>query len=107
MKAVFSRIRRVAFGGHTHLPGVFLPEGRFVPQSRINGAFSVATGRFFINVGSVGQPRDQNPQACYVVYDGESVKFRRVRYDFQTTARKISKIKDLPLTLGTRLSLGV
>lgn len=107
MKTIFARIRRIAFGGHTHLPGIFLDEGRFIPQGRVKDAYPVTRGKFFVNVGSVGQPRDQNPLACYAIYDGESIKFKRVRYDFRTTARKISKIKDLPLTLGTRLGLGV
>lgn len=107
MTRIFRRVKRVCFGGHTHLPGIFLPDGRFISQSRLNGKYPVTRGKFFINVGSVGQPRDQNPTACYVVFDGETIQYRRVRYDFRTTARKISKIRDLPTALGTRLALGV
>lgn len=107
MKAIFSRIKRIAFGGHTHIPGVFLEECKFIPQSQINGPYPVEKGKFFINVGSVGQPRDQNPAACYVIYDEHTIEFRRVRYDYRKTARKIAKIRDLPTALGTRLALGI
>jgi len=107
MQTIFKRVKRVSFGGHTHLPGIFLPEGKFIPQARLNGPYPVTRGKFFVNTGSVGQPRDQNPLACYVIFDGETVQFRRIRYDFRTTARKIAKIRDLPIALGTRLALGV
>lgn len=107
MRAVFSRIRRIGFGGHTHLPGIFLPDGRFYHQSQLRGPVGVTKGKFFVNVGSTGQPRDQNPRSCYVIFDGSTVEFRRVPYDHRTTARKISKIRELSPQLAQRLMLGV
>lgn len=107
MKLIFSRIKRVAFGGHTHLPGVFFPDRPFVPQDHLQGPMSVERGKFFVNVGSVGQPRDGDTRACYVIFDGRKMLFRRVRYNFQKTARKIKRIKRLPKALGARLSLGL
>ncbi len=107
MKLIFSKIRRVAFGGHTHLPGIFFPDRAFLPQDKIPGPFPVTRGKFFVNVGSVGQPRDGDSRSCYVIFDGRSVAFRRVAYNFRKTARKIKRIKRLPNALGARLSMGL
>ncbi len=59
-----------------------------------------------INVGSVGQPRDGNPRACYVVLEDEVVRFRRVEYPFEKTISKIYDIPDLDNFLGDRLRDG-
>jgi diadenosine tetraphosphatase ApaH/serine/threonine PP2A family protein phosphatase len=107
MKLIFSKIKRVAFGGHTHLPGVFFPDKPFLPQNRIEGPYPVVKGKFFVNVGSVGQPRDGDTRSCYVVFDGKTLLFRRVSYNYRKTARKIKQIKRLPNALGARLSLGL
>ena len=57
-------------------------------------------------VGSVGQPRDGDPRAGYVLVDGETVYFRRVDYDSETTIRKIHDIPDLDDFHGNRLRDG-
>jgi len=107
MKQIFAKIKRVAFGGHTHLPGIFFPDRPFLDQRQIEGPFSVVKGKFFVNVGSVGQPRDGDTRACYVICDGKTVEFRRISYNYRKTARKIKRIKRLPNALGARLSLGL
>ncbi len=107
MRHIFARVRRVSFGGHTHLPGVFRPDHAFLPQSEIEGPYPVTQGKFFVNIGSVGQPRDGDTRACYVLFDGAHVVFRRVFYDYRKTARKIKRIKRLPNALGARLSMGL
>jgi len=107
MKQLFSRIKRVAFGGHTHLPGVFTPHQPFLAQDRIDGPFPLVGGKFFVNTGSVGQPRDGDTRACYVLFDGVYIVFRRVAYNCRKTAHKIKRIKRLPSALGTRLVLGL
>ena len=68
----------------------------------------IAPGRrCFINVGSVGQPRDGDPRASYVIYRPASreIEFRRVQYDINTAAAKILKA-DLPERLAMRLYYG-
>jgi diadenosine tetraphosphatase ApaH/serine/threonine PP2A family protein phosphatase len=107
MRQIFSKVKRVAFGGHTHLPGIFFHDRPFIPQDKIDGPYPVERGKFFVNVGSVGQPRDGDVRACYVIFDGRTVLFRRVSYNFKKTARKIKRIKRLPNALGARLSLGL
>ncbi len=107
MKLLFARIRRVAFGGHTHLPGIFMPGRPFLPQEKIEEPFSVVSGKFFVNVGSVGQPRDGDSRACYVIFDNYFVTYRRVAYNYRKTARKIRQTPKLPDALGSRLRLGL
>ena len=107
MTAIFKKIKRVAFGGHTHLPGIFFENRPFLQQNRIEGPYPVVKGKFFVNVGSVGQPRDGDTRSCYVIFDGKTVLFRRVEYNYKKTARKIRRIKRLPNALGMRLALGL
>lgn len=59
-----------------------------------------------LNVGSVGQPRDGDPRACYVLLEGQTVQYRRVAYDFERTIAKIYKIPELDNFLGDRLREG-
>lgn len=107
MRELFARVKRVAFGGHTHLPGIFVPDRDFIPQQKLDAAVPVVKRKFFVNVGSVGQPRDGDPRACYVLFDGYHVIFRRIAYDYRKTAKKIKRIKRLPNALGARLSMGL
>jgi diadenosine tetraphosphatase ApaH/serine/threonine PP2A family protein phosphatase len=58
------------------------------------------------NVGSVGQPRDGDWRACYVLFDGETIRFRRVEYDVDTTVEKIYAIPELENFFGDRLREG-
>ena len=59
-----------------------------------------------VNVGSVGQPRDNDPRSCYVIVDGNDVLFRRVEYDWTVTRDKIYAIPELDDFLGDRLGEG-
>jgi diadenosine tetraphosphatase ApaH/serine/threonine PP2A family protein phosphatase len=69
---------------------------------------SVAEESFIVNPGSVGQPRDNNPNAAFAIYDTESrtVTFRRVPYDVARTQQQMDEA-GLPRPLITRLALGV
>ena len=99
---------RLVFHGHTHLPVIYCqpPVGKI----RMIGAHDFdpdEESRYLINVGSVGQPRDNDPRACYAVYDAdeESVSFRRVEYDIETTQAKMCRA-DMPQMLIDRLQVG-
>ena len=59
-----------------------------------------------INVGSVGQPRDEDWRSCYVIFDPPNLEFRRIEYDVDTTANKIKAIPDLDDFLADRLYRG-
>lgn len=96
----------VCFFGHTHVPVAF------VRDSMVRGGtyskFRVEPGRkYFVNVGSVGQPRDGNPKAAYVVYDLDesTIELRRLDYDIPKAQKKIMEA-GLPQRLADRLALG-
>ena len=94
------------FHGHTHVPRVFAGDGRV--REAAAELVEVEDGlKYFINIGSVGQPRDGNPRACYVIYDisRKLINFRRIDYDRKTTQQKILDA-GLPSSLADRLSDG-
>ena len=112
MSAVFALVEQAAFLGHTHLPGVFLEELTFIPPGALSQGFELPTDqKAIVNIGSVGQPRDGNPAASYVILEGNRtgplrVEFRRVPYDVEVTMAKIYRIADLHNDLGHRLAAG-
>jgi diadenosine tetraphosphatase ApaH/serine/threonine PP2A family protein phosphatase len=63
--------------------------------------------KYFVNVGSVGQPRDGDWRAAYTIYDAQTqtVSIRRVQYDIETAQKKILAA-GLPSLLAERLALG-
>ena len=106
MKDIFERIPGLCFGGHTHLPGVFTPNFEFLTPKDMNNIYIHDGSKAFVNIGSVGQPRDGDIRASYVTYDGESVVWRRIEYDVQKTVQKIHAIDGLDRSLGDRLLEG-
>ncbi len=59
-----------------------------------------------VNVGSVGQPRNNDPRSSYVTVNDDIIEFHRVPYDFETTISKIYDIPELDNFLGDRLRDG-
>jgi predicted phosphodiesterase len=106
MQKIFGLIQHYCFQGHTHVPGVFTDQGRFLVPSDHNNQYRLGEQKVMINVGSVGQPRDGNPLSSYVVLEDEMVQFRRCDYDRDTTIEKIYAIPQLDNSLGDRLRSG-
>lgn len=106
MEKLFSLIERHCFQGHTHVPGVFTESLSFYSPEEIHYEYRLGGQKTMINVGSVGQPRDNDPRACYVVLEDEVVRFRRVDYPFEKTIQKIYEIPELDNFLGDRLRDG-
>jgi len=111
MRAIFGLIERVCFVGHTHLPGIFLEELTFIAPYDVPDGFDLPSDqKVLVNIGSVGQPRDGNPAASYVIFEQDDgpgrVEFRRVGYDVEQTMAKIYRIQDLHNDLGHRLAAG-
>jgi predicted phosphodiesterase len=96
----------VCFFGHTHVAGGFV-RNEGVTRLKIDRLTIEATKQYFINTGSVGQPRDGDWRAAYCIYDIDEnvVEQRRVSYDLATTQKKIIKA-GLPRMLADRLKLG-
>jgi len=80
----------VCFYGHTHLPMAFIRDS--LVRGGSYSKFKVEPGRkYFVNVGSVGEPRDGSPSASYITYDlsDNSIELRRVPYDVAETEAKV------------------
>lgn len=108
LRAVFDSFDGVAIGGHTHHPGMHDENLRF---HGLNGADSLTLQvplerKVFLNVGSVGQPRDSDNRACYAVLEDEQITWHRVPYNFQLTAEKILRTGVLSEVLARRLAMG-
>jgi len=100
----------LCFIGHTHIPAAFLNHETIqkISFSTDQPSFQLQPKvQYLINVGSVGQPRDKNPQAAYVIYDSsaQTICLRRVEYDLATTQKKI-RSAGLPFQNALRLSTG-
>jgi diadenosine tetraphosphatase ApaH/serine/threonine PP2A family protein phosphatase len=97
----------VCFFGHTHVPMAFIREEGGVRRVRVDQLPIDATRKYFINVGSVGQPRDGDWRAAYCIYHVEKnvVEQRRLKYDLETAQRKIVEA-GLPPLLAERLAIG-
>ncbi len=106
LEKIFFLVRRFSFQGHTHVPGVFTENFVFLSPEELGYEYRLGTEKALINVGSVGQPRDGDPRACYVILDETTVRFRRVPYAFDQTIRKIYEIPELDNFLGDRLRDG-
>lgn len=108
MQKLFSVVPHLCFQGHTHVPGIFTDDLRFLRPAELAGPYGVnsADHKCMINVGSVGQPRDGDPRSCYVLFDEETVRFRRVEYDVERTVREIEAEPELDNFLGYRLREG-
>jgi predicted phosphodiesterase len=107
MEKLFSLVKHLCFQGHTHVPGIFTRDLRFVRPHETGTGYGLAKSeRYLINVGSVGQPRDGDPRSCYVIYDGQMIEYRRVEYDIERTIEKIEAEPELDDFLGYRLREG-
>ena len=108
-KRAFDRMQgSICFYGHTHLPMIFSlsPEGEVRHQVGHDIQPSEEK-KYLINVGSVGQPRDNDPNACYVTCDTEdrTVSYNRVAYDIARTQQKM-RAAGVPDLLVERLTVG-
>ena len=96
--------------GHSHVPLVFKEEDGSCTFSRLVANIGLALGksRLIINPGGVGQPRDGDPRASYVIYDSDTrmVRLYRIPYDIDATQEKMMA-KGLPIRLAVRLRHGM
>jgi predicted phosphodiesterase len=103
---------RHGINGHTHVPVAYLVDGdavgRVGPEPGTNVvSLDVGRGRLLLNPGSVGQPRDGDPRASYLILDTEagSARWRRVAYDIAAVATAM-RAAGLPRRLSERLEHG-
>jgi predicted phosphodiesterase len=110
LRALDEARRPLCFFGHTHIPVVFMQSGEMfdllmpAPDDPISLR---PDWRYLVNPGSVGQPRDGDPRASFVIYDDErrELLMRRVAYPVEAAQAKIVDA-GLPPNLSTRLAMG-
>ena len=99
--------QRAGFFGHSHLPGAFIERKDEVTAYNAQRIRLREGSRGLFNVGSVGQPRDNDPRAAYMLYDTDThcAELRRVRYDVGASVAKILAA-GLPEVNAYRLVIG-
>ena len=100
----------LCFVGHTHRPMVINWQGKSKLDILIPSHEQIQlshSGKTTVNVGSVGQPRDGDPRACFVLYFAHThhVEFRRIPYDVKSAQKAIRKA-GLPPLAASRLAQG-
>jgi len=97
----------LCFIGHSHYPGAFDHDGRRVRYTRTAELPLEPGHRYLVNVGSVGQPRDGDPRAGYLLYDDDARSLRHVRLEYDVAAA-MGRIRaaGLPAFLADRLQWG-
>jgi len=99
---------QICFIGHSHRPGAFVSGENGISKSNNPETIAIDQNKkYIINVGSVGQPRDNDPRAAYGILDTEAKTFslKRLSYPVESVQKKM-KETELPWQLSYRLSLG-
>ena len=101
---------QICLVGHSHIPSIFVENahGRPTILTPQNADRWRSDRRFILNPGSVGQPRDRNPKAAYVIWDDQEDTwlFRRVAYDVESVQQRILAL-GIPSRHASRLSQGI
>lgn len=103
--------QKICFNGHSHVPVLFAcgSQGEIEEMQPSGDALRMLEEdrRYIVNVGSVGQPRDGDPRACYVIYetDDMTVTYHRVRYPVEVTQGRMAA-EGLPRLLVERIAEG-
>src|SRR5262249_4277817 len=97
---LFWMVSRCCFMGHTHVPGIFTHDYHFYNPAELGGSYRLGRDKVMCNVGSVGQSRDGNTQASYVLFDGNHITFRRAAYDFTAMRKKVKAVRELDFSMG-------
>jgi putative phosphoesterase len=105
----FANLKKdICFIGHSHAPAIIVADDSSDIDYIDSEVVEIIEGKkYIINAGSVGQPRDGNPKACYCIYDTEThlVEIKRVSYEIHLAQKKIIEA-GLPQFLATRLAGG-
>jgi diadenosine tetraphosphatase ApaH/serine/threonine PP2A family protein phosphatase len=98
----------ICFVAHSHQPVIFrqdcLGECDMLKEEEL---ILTDDYRYIVNIGSVGQPRDNDPRACFTIYDtiSQRLQYRRISYDIEAAQNKMRAV-DLPAFLVERLAAG-
>jgi diadenosine tetraphosphatase ApaH/serine/threonine PP2A family protein phosphatase len=106
--SIYNELGHLTLIGHSHLCKVFALTRDTVEELAPNDFTLSPDRKYIVSIGSVGQPRDYDNRASFVIFDSESKRFefRRVEYDIETAADKVLRIR-LERNFAHRLFIGV
>lgn len=110
IREIFSMIHGPCFVGHSHVPCVITEQSQYYGVEDLDYEFKFEPGqKYIVNVGSVGQPRDQDVRSCFVTLDEDEgvIRWHRYEFDWETTAEKIRAIPGLDNRNADRLAKGM
>ncbi len=106
-------IYRISFIGHSHKYNILkalADTNRLSKWGAVEDIVVEEKFKYIVNAGSVGQPRDKNPESCFITYDTSNgagkINMHRVKYDVEEAAKRILD-NSLPTILAERLFLGI
>ena len=107
MERIFALVERYCFQGHTHVPGIFTENMQFLSPEEVEYAYKLDGRKTLCNVGS-RRPAARRQLAGVLrrCSTNDTIKFRRVEYDWRRRVKKIYDIPDLENFLGDRLREG-
>lgn len=104
----FKQVEWITMVGHTHFPGIITDDAEYMTPDDLDHVFEPKKNqRYFVNVGSVGQPRDNDNRSCYITLERGRIRWHRVEYDVERTYQKVLGSGGLDKSLGERLRIGV
>lgn len=103
---IFATFDKILFSGHTHMPCVITESLEVLSLKELGYKYHLGDEKVIINVGSVGQPRDEDTRACYLEVIDDMFFFHRIIYDVDLVYKKIMDNKNLNNALGKRLREG-
>ena len=100
--------KQICLVGHTHRPFIISRNDKgncLISQKTEEKIYD--NRKYLINIGSIGQPRDNDPKSCYAIYDTDSktIRLKRVAYDLNETQKQMADL-GLPEYLIERLAVG-
>ena len=110
IREIFAMIHGPCFVGHSHVPCIITEDNEYHDPASVDYEYKLEPGKkYIVNVGSVGQPRDQDNRSCFVILDDDenTMRWVRLEYDYNTTAEKIRAIPELDNRNAERLIKGL
>lgn len=103
---IFQTFDTILFSGHTHMPCVITESLEVFYLEQLGYKYQWQKQKVILNVGSVGQPRDEDPRACYLEVIDDMFFFHRIPYNFEAVCQQIFANEFLDNVLGERLRRG-
>lgn len=109
IEKIFEEVETFLFCGHTHIPCLITSELKCVYPDQCDNKLTLdMDGKYIVNTGSVGQPRDRDNRACYLLFDEEKriIEWRRVSYDIEEAMKRIEEMCGKDSWCSLRLMMG-